>query len=113
VCSRELRTLRLARAGSPDLDLLLENGGSVVVRVVDAAGHPVAGVRVWAERGGEGAESFDPNETSAEDGTIRLGALLPGRWTLRAEQENGGPATLEIDVLEGERHSFEIVLPAR
>jgi protocatechuate 3,4-dioxygenase beta subunit len=95
-----------------DLDLALEAGGAVVVRVVDAEGRPAAGVRVWAERGGQSAEACDPVERTAEDGTIRLGALLPGRWTLRTEQVDGGPAALVVDVLEGEHHSFELVLPA-
>lgn len=92
------------------LELELEPGGSVVARAVDASDHALADVHIWAERGGERAEPYDPNERSAEDGRLRLGALLPGRWTLHAEHEDGASAVLEIDVLEGESLEVELRL---
>ena len=54
-----------------------------------------------------------PIERTAEDGTLHLGALLPGRWTLHAERDDGSAAALEIDVLEGETQQFEIELSTR
>ncbi|MEZ5989042.1 MAG: carboxypeptidase regulatory-like domain-containing protein [Planctomycetota bacterium] len=73
--------------GSQQATLVLEQGGFIEGRVLDAQGHPFAGADVAfraLERADPGPEWDDlqgPGRTvSAADGTYRSRALLPGRY---------------------------------
>ena len=81
--------------------------------VVDAGGHSVPHARVVA-RGGVG--EWGTSTTARDDGTFRMGGLVPGKYQVRgvAWHEHGGrgaPASIPVDVPANT--GVTVVVPAR
>ncbi len=113
-CAQHVTEPFTLHVGEPvSFDLELEDGGSVVVRVVDAAGRPVSDARVWSEHDGTEAALFDPDGQTNEDGTIRLGALSPRLWVIHAEREAHAAGTESLQVRAGEEHVVTVRLKER
>lgn len=72
--------------------------GAVAGRVLSPAGEPVAGATVTATPSAGGGAR---RTASGEDGTFRLLALRPGRWTLRAARVGFTSAAREVTVAAG------------
>ena len=84
----------LEEGASETLDILFPAGTFIAGRVT-RSGKPAAGVAVWAEhRPGSEPGEAPGRETgglswSGEDGTYRIPGLLPGRYTLLANEPRG------------------------
>ncbi|MEC8252005.1 MAG: carboxypeptidase regulatory-like domain-containing protein [Planctomycetota bacterium] len=96
--------VRMTGAGvDQDLgDLVVAVAASVAGVVQDAAGRPVAGVRVAAEQGLMGSDE-GPVTSSREDGSFVLTKLPPGTWTLRARSSEWLPVAVEQEVAAGQQ----------
>ncbi len=70
------------------LDVILEEGGSLVAKVKDEAGVAVAGAKVSGQSGPSWASAV-----TAPDGTARLESLSIGQVQVRVEAEGYAPAT--------------------
>jgi len=88
----------LALEGCGAVDSLAGNGSEtttgIAVRILDTAGHPVAGVAVQVRPSAwvAGPEGSDPVRLAVSDaqGTARLPGLPAGRWSLLARSTGGG-----------------------
>jgi hypothetical protein len=88
----------------------LKPRGTIIGRVVDAAGNGVQGA-VGGEPlfGDIPMDAVGPPETNP-DGTFRLENQLPGRWRLAAFAEGFAETSVEVDVPPGGIVTVEIVL---
>lgn len=86
-------TSRAAPSPGSPVALALIPSASLPGRVVDAAGHAVAGARVQAGRDGEDTEPRDLQATSGFDGRFRLDGLVPrGSYEILATAPGLAPA---------------------
>lgn len=77
------------------LEISLAKGAAVSGRVIDEAGQPIAGARVWAmdaANAWEGGAGERTAETSAKDGTFTIAALSQGSYLFFAKDEAHAPA---------------------
>ena len=80
----------------------------IACRVVDSAGNPVSGARVYFVRG---PGSFpDIAALTADDGAVLLAAPTPGIYALQAAADEFAAGTVEVAAAAGETVSCEIVL---
>ncbi len=70
------------------IDVILEEGGTLVVRVKDEAGAALAGAKVSAQAGPSWGGAV-----TAQDGTARLDSLSIGQVQVRIEADGFAPAT--------------------
>lgn len=99
--------------GTPStLAFEMSPGGALRVRVVDAAGNPLAGAVVECARGGELAAGTSPADSTDASGTRSMGTLAPGRWTVSAKKPGFEPRSETVDVLVGQRTEHTITLRA-
>lgn len=117
----------------------LQRGGTVVARVVDRDGAPVAGIRVEhrAPEGSEGSRSAPwavggAGDRTGADGVVRFERLAPGLHRFRLGRRGGGDSPFgpilvdvlgtkpgggsaegwtEVAVVEGGRHELTLVAP--
>jgi hypothetical protein len=114
--------------GNHEHELRLRRGGSVIVRVVDPAGAPIARVGVVHRRPGESLDKGQGRNrrrrprTTDDDGTLVVSGLEPGVHGFRLEDTQGrrvwddqgtGTGWLETVVNGGETNELEFVAPAR
>jgi hypothetical protein len=82
------------------IDLMLEYGLALSGRVLDEAGTPLEGARIWAHPRFDGralgAINFRDAE-SAADGTYRLGAFSLGKLQVNVQHEGFEPLELELE----------------
>lgn len=123
-----------ASGEAEERQVFLTRGGSVVVRLFDAAGEPLAGGRVEhkAFHDDEGLPEFRSPALTDEEGRARFEHLAPGRHRFRragsesggvfssggntfavlvAGNEESGDEWVEADVVEGGEHEIAIHLP--
>lgn len=76
------------------VDIRLTPTGTIMGRVTDSDGQPVEGAFVIVEGGHEGV-----NAATDEDGQFRLGGLAPGKYRVKASQEDilGGRPEIRTD----------------
>src|SRR5207245_2032514 len=80
-------------AGTRDVHLIVEEGGTISGRVFDAKRRPAADVNVVATptpKPGTGWSSEQHNTTTREDGTFVLTGLLAGPYNLQVGVSWGG-----------------------
>ncbi|MBK7877827.1 MAG: carboxypeptidase regulatory-like domain-containing protein [Planctomycetes bacterium] len=113
------------------LELQLAHGGTVVVRVADAAGRPVQGVGIAHRSPGadlsedEGWTALSAEAKTDAQGLARFENLAPGVhgfcvhdevgevWVDRADPAAAGPQWVERNVLEGSAHELAFVAAPR
>lgn len=112
------KTELLAEGADAELDLTLAHGGSVLVRVADSSGRPVAGVGIAHRRPGEANEDEGWTALSAEAKTDATGVArfenlalgvhafclhdeLGEVWVNREDSSADAPQWVERNVLEG------------
>jgi protocatechuate 3,4-dioxygenase beta subunit len=96
-------------------DITLTLGGSIVGRVVDAAGNPAADVNVDAHSANRDAASpsrervasrsqLSDRTKTASDGTFKFEGLLPGSWRIRVagDPQSGRVGAGEVLVVAGQ-----------
>lgn len=93
----ERKNVRVEAGATVELELDVRLGVLLSGRVVDEEHKPVRGVMVMAQNEG-GAFSFR-QKTSAEDGSVVLGGLEPGRVVATAMRQGFVAAKLELDDL--------------
>jgi protocatechuate 3,4-dioxygenase beta subunit len=115
--------VELVRGKDTELDLVVEKGVLVRVRVVDASGRPVEGARaqllgkdgqVASVSGAERALTgfFTGEGASSGDGMLTLGRYLPGAYTLEAQKGFARAPGEKVTVASGrDEQEFEIRLP--
>lgn len=96
-----------AQAGGDPVDLVMESGGEIAGRVVDASGQPAEDATLAAEWAGE-AESASPGGAfgMAETGEGRfvLRDLAAGRYVVQARAAGKGEASISgVQVVAGKR----------
>jgi protocatechuate 3,4-dioxygenase beta subunit len=110
------------------LELKLGPGGTVIVKVTDASGHPVAGVGVQHRLPRRTADEEDvegPRKSDAE-GIVRFEALIAGVHGFRmhedqgevyywdeSESRNDAPRWQEVSVGDGQTYTVEFTAPPR
>lgn len=111
--------------GIVEREVVLERGGSVLVRVLDPGGRPIPRVRVRHRRPGETEESRGRRRqrlTTAEDGTVLVSGLEPGIHGFRLDDTQGrrvwddrgaGTGWLDAVVNGGETAELDFVAPPR
>lgn len=126
----ETKKLLLPAEGDADVVLELGRGGSVRVRVRDAAGQAVSGVGIAHKQPAEAAggdqdwEVDSAEETSDEAGEARFVALAPGVHSFRVHDQvgqvwhqagsaQGTQGWVQATVAEGSETALEFVAPPR
>lgn len=99
------------------LEIALSKGAAVSGRVIDEAGQPIAGARVWAmdaANAWEGGAGERTAETTAKDGTFTIAALAQGSYLFFAKDEAHAPAATTPVAVAGESPTtgVEIVMKA-
>lgn len=99
------------------LEISLSKGSPVSGRVLDEAGQPVVGARVWAmdaANAWEGGAGERTAETTAKDGTFTIAALSQGSYLLFAKDEAHAPAVTPPVSVSGDSPTsgVEIVMKA-
>jgi protocatechuate 3,4-dioxygenase beta subunit len=113
----------------PTFTLELGHGGTVVAKVTDNAGHPIAGVGVehrLPRRTADDENVEAPRKTNAE-GIVRFEALIDGVHAFRVHEEEGevyfwgnndesqdhSPRWVDVGVAEGQSADVEFTAPPR
>jgi protocatechuate 3,4-dioxygenase beta subunit len=110
---------------SGDHLITLEKGLEIGGVVVDEAGEPLAGVRVWVNQWRQGGEApvyaGDTSISTGEDGAFRVDSLPAGKFNLTfnldgyaRESANGigsGTTDLRVTLLEGRTISGRVLYP--
>jgi protocatechuate 3,4-dioxygenase beta subunit len=119
--ARATTWLGIGGAGIEREELMLKPGTGVSGRVVDAAGTPVAGARVFYSGVSDWSQQADPRFDAVltdADGAFRIAALPPGTFRIVARHERFAPGQSEPITLDGtldgtsERTGVEIRLGA-
>lgn len=100
------------RAGAAAaIEIVLRPEATVVGRVLDAAGEPVARARIFS---GEKDSFASSSAISAADGGFRLAGLSGGPVQLAAEKDGAGRAAATLELSPGEERVWDPALaPAR
>jgi len=95
-------------APAADARIVLEDGGIVRGRVVDAAGAPVTAYNLTVTRSSE--NNFMPRQVSAEDGRFVVDDVPVGEATISVTAKGFAPASQNVVVVEAGKATDEIVL---
>lgn len=101
-------TLELAAGASVTKDLVLEQGGAIVGRVLTRDGKPVGDVDVTAA-----AASTYPHSKSGTDGGFRFDNLAAGEYWLSADADGGERRSGHVTVRAGRVSSLDLIVDAR
>ncbi len=127
---RPCRAQRLAFTPDADMDveLKLDHGGSVIVKVTDGTGHPVEGVGIQHRLPKQNLddENIDGSVKSDRQGVARFDALENGVHGFRVREDDGDvyfwsedgseqreTPWREVAVIDGQETNLEFVAPPR
>jgi hypothetical protein len=103
--------IRLGVAETREVEIVLGPGFALEGTVRDGDGGSVAKARVWIVQGDAGrSRPAQVQTTSGEQGRYRLGPLLAGTYTLRADAEGFSPREDGIVVAAGAPTQKDVVL---
>lgn len=89
--ARRRETVKLTAGEATTLDVRLDEGGTIRIRVVDERGNPLARVRAEAQFHSFATNDFHfANETSDAAGRIALKNCRPEKYAVRLEHPDGG-----------------------
>jgi protocatechuate 3,4-dioxygenase beta subunit len=86
----------------------MTNQGSIVGRVVDAAGRPIAAARVVIVGGDQPFREI--GAVTDAGGNFRFGAMLPGAYRLAAHSQNRS-GSAHVVVHAGQQSDMEVAVP--